>query len=256
MLSCADITTHPGSKERGSRVYGDDNLSEKSHQLSRLVVQIVSQLQVVAEDKDYDVTYEKYAKHAKLIRIFACRNATLVGLMGILLQLKRTSDEYRDMKWARVHAIESGVIRGLPLPLPEDYCNRCTRYLEIKIINSLVRFVQKVVNGYGFEVAETLMLQNDLWNSDNLRVKVWDEVSNAALLSHDLFITSNYPFIETYTSNIGRDRPKFMQQFTVPRLVATMNTANDQAIDCSKSWDIDRVELQHQYPDIHWDRAT
>ena len=76
------------------------------------MVQIVSQLQVVAEDKGYgkgyDVTYEKYAKHTKLIRIFACRNATLVGLLGILLQLKRTSDEYKDMKWARVHAIESG----------------------------------------------------------------------------------------------------------------------------------------------------
>jgi len=30
------------------------------------------------------------------------------------------------------------VIRGLPLPVLEDYCNRCTRYLEINIIDSLV----------------------------------------------------------------------------------------------------------------------
>jgi hypothetical protein len=230
-----EISTHPGSKERGPKVYGDDYLSEKSHQLSRLAVQIVSQLQVVADDKNYDVTYDNFAKHARLIRIFACKNATLVGLMGFLLQLKRASDELKDMQGARIHAIDNGVIRGLPLPLPEDYCNRCLRYLEITIINSLVRFVRKVVGGCAFEEAETLILQNDLWNSDNLRVKVWDEVANAALLSNELFITSNYPFIETYTSNIRRDRPMFMTQFNVQRLVANIDTANGQTIDCAKS---------------------
>ena len=89
-----EIDTHPGSKGRGPKIYGDDYLSEKSHQLSRLSVHIVSQLQVVAEDKHYKVFYEKFATHARLIRIFACENATLVvGLMGLLLQLKRTSEE-------------------------------------------------------------------------------------------------------------------------------------------------------------------
>ena len=43
----------------------------------------------------------------------------------------------------------------------------------------MVRFVRKVVQD-GFEAAETLMLQNDLWISDDLRVKIWDEVANAA----------------------------------------------------------------------------
>jgi len=255
ILSCVDIEIHPGSKERGPRVVGDFQIRENSYQLSHLAVQIVSQLQVVADDKKYEELYHVFKKQLKNIKVYASQNATVVGLMGLLYQLKKTSEEHQSMKWDRLHAIETLCFIGDPLPPAEEYRCRCTRYLEVQIIDSLLRFVQKA-REFDLQVVDGSLYEHVLWTSESFKIKVWDVTVNVAMCTNELFNPSTYPFIETYTSNIGRDRPIFRQHFDVPRLVASMDTTNNQTIECCRTWDLDIVELRRQYPDIHWDRAS
>ncbi len=159
------------------------------------------------------------------------------------------------MKWDRLHAIATLCFIGDPLPPAEEYRCRCTRYLEVQIIDSLLRFVQKA-REFDLQVADGSLYEHVLWTSESFKIKVWDVVINVAMCTNDLFNPSSYPFIETYTSNIGRDRPMFRQHFNVPRLVASMDATNNQTIECCRTWDLDIVELRRQYPNIHWDRAS
>ncbi len=78
VLSCVDISDRPGSKT-ADRVLGDENVDEKSHQLSYMVVHMVSQLQVVAVDVAYEQFCTKFKLDEKNLLILASRNASLVG---------------------------------------------------------------------------------------------------------------------------------------------------------------------------------
>ena len=100
VLSCVDISDCPGNKAMADRVLGDENVDEKSHQLSYMVVHMVSQLQVVAVDVAYEKFYTKFKLDEKNILILASKNASLGGLLGVLNQLKRTSYQLNVMKEA------------------------------------------------------------------------------------------------------------------------------------------------------------
>jgi len=93
------------------------------------------------------------------------------------------------------------------------------------------------------EVANGTIELSELWNSDSFRILVWDSLSNGAMLSNKLFITSSYPFIEAYTSNIGRFRPVLRKHFTIELPVASFEASDDQLIKCSRTYDVDVPEV-------------
>ena len=104
VLSCLELSSHPGNKAQVDRVLGDHNVNEKSHKLSYLAVHIISQLQVVANDNTYEESCQKFSKDKKKILILGIKNTTLVGLMVVLLQLKRTSSQLYNMRMQRMRS--------------------------------------------------------------------------------------------------------------------------------------------------------
>ena len=71
---------HPGSKNNGPEIFGDHMVTDKSYQLSYLVVHMVSQLQVVADDSTYEDCYLKFNQVQERIRI----KCFISGTYGIL----------------------------------------------------------------------------------------------------------------------------------------------------------------------------
>ena len=168
VLSCLDIEDHPGSKTQHENLLGDIHVNSKSHKLSYYAVHIVSQLQVVADDKGYGDFYGKLSWEQKKVLIFGSQNVSLVGLMGVLLQLKRTSSQLTDMKSHRSRSF----LTEEPLPPAEEYRLRCTRYLEIGIIRILLNYMKKA-NEFGMIVANGSIESSDLWDSQSFRVLIW-----------------------------------------------------------------------------------
>jgi hypothetical protein len=249
VLSCLELKDHPGSKAKSNRVLGDNNVDEKSYKLSHVAVHIVSQLQMVADDANYATSYQKFTTERKNILIFGNQNVILVGLMGVLLQLQRTSSQLQQMKVERIRSFVSED----PLPPAEEYRLLCTRYIEVEILRVLLRYVQKV-SEFGFIVANGTIELSDLWGSDSFRILIWDSVANAAMLSNKLFLTSNYPFIEAYTSNVGRYRPMLRKHFLAQGAIASWDAVDGQVMKCSRTFDVDLPELSRQYPEEEWTR--
>ena len=159
-------------------------MNEKSHKLSHLAVHIVSQLQVVANYNSYQESCRKFSKDQKNILIFGIKNTTLVGLMGLLLQLKHTSSQSYNMRTQRIRSF----VTADPLLTADEYRYCCTRYLEIEVTRVLVRHVQKFYE-FGWEVANGTIELSELWNSDSFRILVSDSLANVAMLSNTLFVT-------------------------------------------------------------------
>ena len=138
-----------------------------------------------------------------------------------------------------------------PLPPAEEYRWRCTRYLEIEIIRILLSYVQKA-NEFGMIVANGSIGSSDLWDSQSFRVLIWESIANVAMLSSELFLTSSYPFIEAYTSNVGQFRPMLRKHFNTNLPITSWDVADGQMLKCSGTYDVDLPELRRQYPDVVW----
>ena len=54
---------------------------------------------------------------------------------------------------------------------------------------------------------------------------VWETLANAGMTASKLFVTTTYPFIEAYTSNIARHRPIFRKYFITKLPITAGNTA-------------------------------
>jgi len=255
VLSCVDISDRPGSKTMADRVLGDEHVDEKSHQLSYMVVHLVSQLQVVAVDVAYEQFCTKFRLDEKNLLILASQNASLVGLLGVLNQLRRTSYQLNVMKTLRISAGEVWSGTEDPWLTTEEYRLTCTHFLEIEIIQLLLRYVQKA-HEFGLRVANDTILTSRLWRAESFKVMVWEALANAVMIASKLFVTTTYPFIEAYTSNIARHRPIFRKYFMTKLPITAGNATEGQMIKCSGIYDMDIPELKRQYPDIVWNREA
>jgi hypothetical protein len=96
----------------------------------------------------------------------------------------------------------------------------------------------------------------EIWNSQLMRVWLWDQVVGVAMKVDEEFKSSNYPFIESYTMNIRRDRPMFQDHFTAHAALARIRLNPDETgvLKCTGTYDMDLPELQRQYPAIGWTR--
>ena len=254
ILNCVDASLHPGSKINGPEIFGDHMVTDKSYQLSYLVVHMVSQLQVVADDSTYEDCYLKFNQVQERIRIFGNQNASLVGLMGFLRQLRRTSSELSYMKGYRATAIANLRFVGSPFPPAEEYRYRCTRFLECEIIKMFVRYADKILE-FGLDVADDSLYQSLLWKSATFTATIWDSAVNVACMVDKLFTPWKFPFLETFTANIRRDRPMFAQHYNVPHLL-DRDASNDQTLSCCRTFDMDLAELRRQYPMNEWNHET
>ena len=120
-----------------------------------------------------------------------------MGLLGVLKQLKRTSYQLDEMKTVRIGAAEVWSGNENPWCQTEEYRLTCTRFLEIEIIQLLLRYVQKV-HEFGLQVANDTIITSRLWRSDSFKIMVWEALTNAGMMASQLFVTSTYPFIEAY----------------------------------------------------------
>jgi hypothetical protein len=246
----------PESKWKQPREVGDFKISDNSHRLVHQAVTIVSQMQVIATATNYEMELDKFQRDKPTMKVLGSGNAIIIGLMTVLCILKSIGDQHDSMRTFRRSLIDSYQLDERELPEDFEYRVTCTRYLEIKIMQMLVRCVANICVRSDEIDAFDCLEDSEIWTSHLMRIWLWDQVVGVAIKVDEEFKSYNYPFIESYTMNIRRDRPMFQNHFTAHATLtrSILNPDETGVLKCTGTYDMDLPELQRQYPDISWTR--
>jgi hypothetical protein len=246
IVNCVEEESRPESKWKQPREVGDFNISDASHRLVHQAVAIVSQMQVIATANNYELELDKFERDKPTMRVLGSGNAIIVGLMTVLVVLKSIGDQHESMRTYRRSLIHSRQLDEREMPDDFEYRLTCTRYLEIKIMQMLVRSVANICVRSDEIDAFDCLEDGDIWNSQLMRVWLWDQVIGVAMKVDEEFKSSNYPFIESYTMNVRRDRPMFQDHFTAHAALARIRLNPDETgvLKCTGTYDMDLPELQ------------
>jgi len=178
--------------------------------------------------------------------------------LAVQRTLQTIGDQHEAMRLYRRQLIDANHWDYPEFPTDFEYRVRCTRYLEIKVMNVLVTCVSKLsVEDEELKSFEYLE-DNELWKSQLMLVWIWDQVIDVAVRVEEEFQPRMFPFIETYTMNIKRDYPIFQHHFNAHEILTRI--ADDPeatgVLKCTGRFDIDVPELRRQYPSMNWTRAT
>jgi len=258
IVNCVKEENRPESKWKQPREVGDFNISNNSHRLVHQAVTIVSQMQVIATANNYEMELDKFERDKPTMKVLGSGNAIIVGLMTVLCILKSIGDQHDSMRTFRRSLIDSHQLDERELPEDFEYRVTCTRYLEIKIMQMLVRCVANICVRSDEIDAFDCLEDSEIWTSQLMRIWLWDQVVGVAIKVDEEFKSYNYPFIESYTMNIRRDRPMFQNHFTAYATLTRSILSPDETgvLKCTGTYDMDLPELQRQYPDISWTREN
>ena len=190
--------------------------------------------------------------------ILGSSNATIVGLLAVQRTLQEIGDQHEAMKVYRRTLIEANNWDYPEFPADYEYRLRCTRYLEVKIMQMLSMCVSKLSLQDEEILAYEYLEDNELWKSQLLRVWLWDQVIGVAVSVEEDFDQTKYPFIESYTMNTTRDRPMFQHHFNAKDILANIGDDPEATgvLKCTGTFDMDLPELRRQYPSINWTRSS
>ena len=245
--SCNDPETHLEHVSNDAEYRGCERINDNYYRLANKSVAVISQLQNYPTRTEDVKAWKKFKEKEIELFILANKLPILVGLLALLIRLKRADVQYTNLQTYRQQSVLEHQRNDMLYPNANPYRHLCLKTLQVYIINLIIPIPENIFHEDGSLNIVFMgdVYQDSLWASEYFKIMVWDAMADVAILANRNFYPSLYPFIEHCTSNIARDNPTFRKNFEAQGMLED-SLLHPQGLKCLGIWDMDRHALTRQ----------